>query len=400
MQTSYLQLVVILGALSAFAPLATDMYLPALPTLERAFAASSLQVQLTLATFFAGFAVGQSLFGPITDRFGRKRPLYFGLGVFVASSVACALAPSIHAFSLFRFLQAFGACAGLVISRAMVRDLFDPQQAVRVFSALMLVFGVAPILAPLIGGYLLVWFGWQAIFAALAAFGLACLAAIALLLPETHKAENVQPLSLKPVLAGYGRLLVHREFVGYTLTSGFSMAGMFAYIAGSPFVFIELYGVPAQQYGWLFGLNAAGLIAASQINGRLLHRRFGSHAILRVTNIAQSICGLVLLLTAATGFGGLAGILLPLFGFISCNGLKMPNATALAMAPHGRNAGTASALMGTMQFTLGAISALIIGALHFRSAVPMAGVIALCGVLGFAVYAILIGDATEAHDQA
>ncbi len=385
----YLEFVVILGALTAFAPLAIDMYLPALPAIERALQGTTAQGQFTLATFFVGFALGQAAFGPLADRFGRKLPLYAGLALFILASAACALAGSIPALAAARFVQAIGACAGAVVGRAMVRDLFEPADTVRVYSTLMLVMGAAPILAPLVGGYLLLGFGWRAIFWTLALFGGVCLLA-ARRLPETRREASPHPLEPGRVLRDYRALLGHRRYLGYVLTGAFSAAGMFAYIAGSPFVFIELHGVPPAHYGWLFGSNALGLILASQVNGRLLHRRLGADRVLRVAGRAQAAAGLTLLAVAASGAGGLPGIMLPLFVYITCGGFVMPNATALAMAPFSTNAGTASALLGSVQFALAACAALAVGALHAASAIPMAGVVAACGLLGMAAHAGLV----------
>jgi len=381
----------VLGALTAFAPMSIDMYLPALPTLARLFQAQAVEVQLTLAMFFVGFALGQAFYGPLADRFGRKPPLYAALMLFTAASIGCALAPTIHALAGWRFAQALGACAGIVIARTIVRDLFEPHDAVRAYAALMLVMGVAPILAPLFGGYILVHFGWPAIFWVLAGFGVICLALAVFRLPETHRGEAPHPFELGHILAGHGRLLRHRRYLGYALTGGFSSAGMFAYIAGSPFVLIDLYRIPPHHYGWIFGSNAFGLILASQLNGRILHHRFGGDAVLYGANLVQTLAGIILLAAVITGIGGLVGILVPLFFYIACIGFVMPNATALAMAPHGRNAGAASSLLGTLQFGLAAVVAIMIGAIHNRTALPMAAVIAVCGTLGLIFHRTLVG---------
>ncbi len=375
------ELIVVLGALTAFAPLSIDMYLPALPTLEKVFVTDPASVQVTLAVFFLGFALGQTFFGPILDRFGRKPPLYVSLTIYILASAGCAMAPSIEALSVLRFIQAVGACAGVVSSRAMVRDLFEPKEMARVFSALMLVMGVAPILAPLIGGYVMAAFGWRAIFWTLALFGVFCLVAMALRLPESHHAAARKPLHPGAILRGYGRLLIHRDYICYALTGGFPMAGMFAYIAGSPFVFIELYGVAPQDYGWFFGANALGFVAVAQVNARLV-RRFEMTRILRAANAVQTVFGILLVGLALTGAGGLFGLAAALFGFIACIGLILPNASALAMAPHGERAGSAAALLGTLQFALAAVAAMSVGAIHDASALPMAGIIAICGALG------------------
>jgi DHA1 family bicyclomycin/chloramphenicol resistance-like MFS transporter len=361
-----------------------DLYLPALPALERALSADAASVQWTLASFFVGFAAGQMFYGPITDRFGRKPPLYFGLVVYVAASIGCAFAPSVQVLVWLRLAQAIGACAAAVIARAMVRDLFEPKDAVRVFSTLMLVMGVAPILAPLIGGYILVWFGWQAIFLALALFGFACLLAAAFGLRETHGGNPDHSLHLGRVLAEYRRIFAVPAFHRNVLGSSISMGGLFAYITASPFVFIDFLGVPPQVYGWIFGMNALGLILASQLN-RVLLARTSSRRLVLFTVLAQSVAGLALLATALTGVGGLPGLLVPLFVSIASLGIILPNASAAALAPFAHSAGSASALMGTLQFGLAGIISTVVGAIHARSAVPMAAVMAACALVALAV---------------
>ena len=384
------ELIVILGALIAFAPMSIDMYLPALPTLEQHFAATTAQVQITLATFFFGFALGQAGFGPVMDRYGRKKPLYVGLALFVVASAGCAVAPSIESLTILRLFQAIGACAGGVASRAMVRDLFEPQEAARVFSHLLMVMALAPILAPPLGGQLLVHFGWPSIFWFKAAVGVIALFGVWSRLPDTHKKEAIRPLALGAALSTYGNLLRHRLYLGYALSSGFAMAGMFAYIAGSPFAFMQLHGVTPAAYGWLFGINACGFVVASRINLRLL-RRFQAGTILGKAIAAQAIAAAALLVSAATNLTGLVGLLIPVFVYVSCIGFVVPNATAMAMAPHGKVAGAASAMIGTLQFTLAASAATLAGAIHDGTAAPMAGVILLCSLMALAAKAFLVG---------
>ena len=379
---SRLELIIILGAMTSFAPLGTDMYLPALPTLQRIFGTSSLAVQATLSSFFAGFAVGQLVFGPITDRFGRRPPLYAGLLLFVAASIGCALAPSVEVLTALRFVQAFGACAGGVIARAMVRDLFDPRESARLYGALMLVTGLAPMLAPLIGGHLLVWFGWPAIFIVMATLALSCLIVAHFRLPETHKPQAAHALSVLRIGGAYARLLAHRGYLGFALTSACCMGGVFAYIGGSPFVFIELHGIASEHFGWIFGANAAGFVVMAQINGRLVHRS-SPETLLRAGTTAQVVAALSLLAAALTGFGGIWGIGVPLFAFIATIGLVLPNSAALAMAPHGANAGLASALLGVVQFSAGGGMVLLVGSLGEGSAVPMAAVMTMTALGGF-----------------
>jgi MFS transporter, DHA1 family, multidrug resistance protein len=378
----------ILSALVAFAPMSIDMYLPALPSLERYFATDTASVQHTLASFFIGLAIGQLFYGPFADRYGRKPPLYYGLTLYIAASAGCALAPGIGSLIGLRFLQAVSGCAGMVVARAVVRDLYDRQESARVFSLLLMVMGIAPVLAPLAGGFLLTWLGWRSIFWILALFGVACLLAVKFWLPETIP-RDIARVPLSSALANYTGLLVDRRYVGYALSGGFGQAGMFAYISGSPFVFIDLYGVPAHAYGWLFGLNAVGIIAFTQANRRLL-LRYDADLVLDKANLANFLFCLVLLTLVATNAAGLALILVPLFFVVSLRGLTFPNASAGAMAPFPEKAGSASALLGSVQFAIAAVASAAVGFFHNGTAVPMAAVMGTCGVLAFASYRVLV----------
>lgn len=382
-------LMLMLGALTSFGPLSIDMYLPALPRLGAVYGVDAAAVQLTLATFFVGYSLGQTLWGPITDRFGRKPPLYFSLLLFAIASAGCALAPSVEILACWRLLQALGVAAGVVISRAMVRDLFPPSEMAHVFSTLMMVIGVAPILAPLIGGYLLGWFDWEAIFWLLTGLGLLCLLAVTLRLDETHRPAVKPSLRLGVILRSYGSLLADRQYLGFALCGGLSLGGMFAYIAGSPFVLIELKRVPAEAYGWIFGANALGFVAASQMNRRLL-KRHGSLALIHDSTLVQALAGLALL--AASAFnGGLWTLLPPLFVYVTCIGFILPNTSALAMGPQGHRAGIAAALLGTLQFAMAAVAALSVGALQDGSGLPMGIVVAAGSCGAFLVRRFLVG---------
>jgi len=383
---SFPLLVLTLGALSAFTPLAVDMYLPALPTLARDFAAGAGRVQLTLSVFMAGLAGGQLLYGPVSDRFGRKLPLLAGSLLFIAASLGCALAPRLDMLIGLRLLQALGGCAGLVIARAMVRDLFPPQDAARVFSLLMLVSGIAPIVAPLIGGYLLVWFGWPAIFLTLAAIGALALAAAWLWLPETRAAGG--RLTVASALGGYAALFADRSYIGFTLANALSMACLFTYIAGSPFVFITLFGMPAQHFGWLFGANAFGIMVTAQINRRLLYR-FPAATLLSVGSGIAAMAGLTLVGMAAGGFGGLAGVAVPLTVAVAMTGMVLPNGIACAMASQSEHAGSAAALLGSLQYVFGGTVVALLGLWQATSALPMAATVASCAVAGFVVRRLL-----------
>lgn len=389
------ELIVLLGALTAFTPVSIDMYLPALPTIGAAFSAVPGRVQLSLASFFLGVATGQAFYGPIADRFGRKKPLYAGLSLFAIASAGCAMATSINMLIILRFFQALGACSGQVIARAVVRDLFEPKESARVFSLLLLVMGVSPILAPLVGGQIISWFEWPVVFWVITALGLFGLTGVILRVPETHHHEHKRSLQLKKVLGVYAELLRDRTFIGYAITGGLAMAGLYTYIVATPFVFIELFHVPANRFGLFFGANAVGLIGASQVNVQLI-RRFETDAIIRKVLIIEVATGFLLLAGTALGLIGLAGTAVLLFVYISSVGCLFPNTTALAMAGHGNKAGSASALIGTLQFSLAALAASAVGALNNGSALPMAGVIAACGASAFAFYHSLVRERTLA----
>jgi DHA1 family bicyclomycin/chloramphenicol resistance-like MFS transporter len=376
---SFTKLAIILGTLSAFAPLSIDMYLPALPSIAADFNTQTSVVQQTLAVFFIGLAVGQAFYGPIADRVGRRTPLLFGSALYMLACIGCAFAPTIQSLILLRLAQALGGCAGIVISRSIVRDLFDMQGSARMYSFLMLVMGLAPITAPLIGGQLLLYFGWRAIFITLSGFGLLCFLLVTFVLPETLPVERRNRAGLGEALRAYGEILASRSYMGYAIASGLASSAMFAYISGSPFVFIELNGVAPERFGLLFGTNAIGLVGAAQLN-RWLLLRFSGLQILKVALTFTALSGLLLLLVTATGFGGFPAILVVLFFCIASTGLVGPNATAAAMAPYAKRAGSAAALLGATQFVLGAGAGSLVGLLHNGTAIPMAFVIALCTV--------------------
>jgi DHA1 family bicyclomycin/chloramphenicol resistance-like MFS transporter len=381
------ELVVILATLSVITPLGIDMYLPALPSMAKFYGATDSDPQFTLSTYFLGFAIGQAFYGPIADRFGRIPPLYFGMTVYSLASLGCIFAPSIDALAGFRFLQALGGCAGSVLSRAMVRDLFTGADAVRVFSRVLLVFGLGPILAPFIGGYMLYFFDWHGIFAVLTLAGIVALVVIFFRLDETRDPQHIRPLRIGSVVVGYWRLLTHRLFIRYVLCGATMMAGTFAYIAGSPFVIEDLYGLSSQTFPWVFGINALGFIIASQINVRA-QRRWSADRVLFAALVFQMAAAIVLLVDGWTGWGGLWGILVPLFFWISTMGFVNPNTTALAMAPFAANAGAASALLGVVQFVLAAISSALVGWLEDGTAHPMVSVMALCSALSLSIQRI------------
>lgn len=379
------KLTFMLGALTALGPLSIDMYLPSFQAIARDLTASPAQVQLTLAVFFVALGIGQAFYGPLSDRFGRRRPLCFGLALYVLASAGCALARSIEALVAWRFAQALGGCAGMVIARAVVRDRFDEREAARFFSLLILVTGLAPILAPSIGGQILVFFSWRAIFWTLAGFALVGFITATFMLPESLPPERRTEGGVATALRVYSRLLRNRAFMRYALSGALVISGMFAYIFGSPFVFMQIYGVRPERFGWIFGAIALGLISASQLNRVVLARVAGAR-ILSHALVVTAAAGVILLVMAWTGVGGLAGLLGPLFVYIASLGFVLPNVIATALGPQGRNAGTASALLGTLQFGAGATVGALLGVLGDGTAVPMAGLIATCGLSALLVH--------------
>jgi len=380
--TGALRRILTLGALTAFAPMSIDMYLPAFGALQRELHATPDAVQRTLVVFFAGLALGQVVWGPVSDRYGRKPPLLLGIGIYAVASVGCALSQSIDALLGWRGLQALGGCAGIVIARSMVRDTYPPVDAARAFSRLTLVLGAAPILAPLAGAALVQSAGWRVIFAALAAFGVACwLAALALpeSLPPAARSQAVQR-PLHRALRTYAELLRDRRFIGFALSGALGQAAMFAYIAGAPFVFMQVFGFAPQQFGVLFGLNAVGLIAASQLNHALL-ARLSSAVLLSRALRALALCAAVLLALALWPAAGWPGVALPLFFALSSLGFSFPNATALALAHQSGRVGSAAALTGSLQFALAAASGWLVSLSARPSAAPMAAVFCAFAVL-------------------
>ena len=369
-----LRLVLVLGILIALGPLTIDMYLPALPTITGDLQATAAQVQLTLTGTLAGLALGQLLIGPVSDAIGRRTPLLFGVGLHILASVLCVVAPNLAVLGTLRVLQGLGAAAAAVVVMAIVRDLFTGLAAARLLSRLMLVLGAAPILAPTLGGIVLSWTSWRGVFVVLALFGVAIISVTALALPETLPAARRRSGGVVGTVRDYGRLFTDRAYLGLILVAGLAMAAMFAYVAGSSFVFQEQYGLSEQQFGFVFGAGAVGLIAATQLNVRLLRRWTPSQILITALGSGAAM-GLLLLLFAVTGFGGIVGILVPLWLVLASAGLALPNAPALALSRHGEAAGTAAALLGAVQFGVGALAAPLVGLLG-TGAVPMALVIA------------------------
>ena len=377
-------LVILLGSLAAMGPFAIDTYLPAFPEIARDFGTDVAHIGLSLSSYFLGICLGQLVYGPILDRYGRRTPLLWGLGVFAISSLLCAWAPTTEALIALRFLQALGGCAGMVAGRALVRDLF-PDDAADVFSSLMLVMGVAPIIAPAVGGWLTALWGWPSIFYFLGLVSLAVTFAIATRLPTVHVPNQGQTLHPVTVARGYLAIFGDRTFLAWGLSGSLVSGGLFAYIAGSPAVYMDLFGMSKATFSWFFGLNAMGLIGASQVN-RVLLKRFTSERISSVVLVGQSLAGLGLVASAWFHFA--PGVYLLVWLFLFGQGFAFPNTSALAMRPFGVNAGSASALLGSLQMAAGAILSGVVSMLPGGTALPMASGMALSAIGALALLRI------------
>jgi len=387
-------LVGLLALLSAFTPLSIDMYLPALPMIESDLKASVGDIQLTLSAFMIAFGVGQIFYGPAGDRFGRRPVILSGLGIYVVASVGCAFAAAAGQLVLLRMLQGLAACGGVVLARTMVRDLAERDHAARIMSLMMACTSIAPMLAPLLGGQILWFLGWRAIFFILAGIGVFAWLAAFLRLPETLRPEYRQPLVVSSILKRFGELLRHKAFMGYALTSSFQFAALFSFLSGSPFVFIQHYGLAPRLYGLVFGGMVVFMTIGSLLNAKFVPV-FGAGKILRYGTIAPAIVGpaaLILgLIEARTGAIGMWPFVICLVPQIATISLIGPNATAMALQRYPHMAGTASSLMGVMQFGLGALFGAVVGQTFDGTIAPMTTAMGLAGVLCFLSNRYLVG---------
>lgn len=377
--TSRVRMALILGTLSAFGPLSLDMYLPALPTLADELQSSTSYAQLSLTACMVGLAVGQLLAGPLSDVRGRRTPLIAGLILYTIASILCLVSPTMGSFVVLRFIQGAAGAAGIVISRAVVRDVYSGPELTRFFSLLMLINGVAPIAAPIIGGQLLAYTSWRGVFILLSIIGILTLVAVVVGLGETLPTERRSSGGLKQTLVTFRKIAGDRLFMGYALTQGFVSAGMFAYISGSPFVLQKIYGISPQMFSVCFAINGLGIILASQIAGRLAGKV--SETRLLVAGLITAALGGTSLLIAILAGGNLISVLIPLFLVVSSVGLVNTASFALAMANQEKSAGSASALIGVMTFLFGGIVAPLVGLGGEGTAVPM-GIVIACADLG------------------
>jgi DHA1 family bicyclomycin/chloramphenicol resistance-like MFS transporter len=372
----YFFLILLLGTLTALGPFSIDMYLPGFPAI-----AENL---LSLSSFFVGISAGQLLYGPLLDRFGRKKPLYFGLLLYVVSSAGCLAVHSIEQLIVLRFVQAIGSCAAAVASVTLVRDLFPVKDSAKVFALLMLVVGVSPMVAPTVGGYVSAAFGWQAVFLMLGAIGALLLLATFFWLPDNYKPDLTLSLKPRPILTNFWAVLREPQFTTYAFTGAISFSGLFAYVSGSPLVFMDIFHVDGKVYGWIFAFLSIGLIGSSQVNSQLL-RKYQSEQIVLAALLCQSVIACIFLILTSANIIGLGGTVAFLFLYLCCLGFTNPNTSALSLAPFTRNAGSASALMGAIQMALGALASVSVSLFNTHSATPMVAIMA-----GTALSALLV----------
>jgi len=384
-RTNKFHLITILGLLTAIGPFSIDMYLPAFPDIAKGLHTTVADVTLSLSSFFIGISFGQLLYGPLLERFGRKKPLYAGLCIYLIASVGCALAASVNALIVLRLLQALGGCVGMVAARAMVRDLFEVKENAKVFSMLMLVVAVSPIIAPTLGGYVTSLLGWRYVFVMLIIVDIIIIISAYFLLPESRKPNPNFSLRPGPILNNFSGVIRHPQFYTYALTAAVSAAGLYAYIGGSPHVFMEIFHVSEKQYGWIFALIAMGLIGASQVNSLLL-RNYTSDQLIRVALFCQSVVGITTVCLTLFGLTDLFVTIFLIFVFLCTQGFVFPNASALSLAAFGHTAGSASALLGAIQMTIGACTSALVSILQNHTALPMTGVMACCAISALSVF--------------
>lgn len=393
-----LGLVILLGSLSAFGPVGIDLYLPGMPAMARELGASAGAAQFTISIFFLGLAIGHPIYGPISDRMGRRPPLLFGVALFVLGTLGCALAPTMNLLLVSRLIQALGGCGGMVVARAVVRDRFAHDEVLHVFALLTLVIGLAPILAPLVGGALLLVGDWRWIFGVQCAFGVAAGFAVYAYLPESRSAAAAARAEVETILTSYLTLLKQRKMVGYVLSGASGSGALMAYVASSPDIVITQFHISAQNFGWVFGANAIGLIGANQLNARLA-RRHPSEVILGGALMTALAISLALAVFAWTGFGGVWGILIPLFLIITCFGFVQPNATAGALNLDPLRAGSVASLVGSAFFGAGALGSAAAGWFRNGTALPMCLVIVASVFLGALSFARAIRTADRHRDR-
>nr|AIA16983.1 drug resistance transporter, Bcr/CflA subfamily [uncultured bacterium] len=390
MTASFFRMALVLGLLSAIGPFAIDMYLPALPSIGADLGSDNSVTQLSLLSFFISFALAQLLYGPLSDMWGRKLPLYLGIGIFTIASVGCALAQNIETLIAFRFIQGIGGAAGMVVPRAVVRDMHTGVQAARLMSLLMLVFSISPILAPLAGSAVIEFYGWRGVFWAVMVAAFIGLLLLATQLDETRPEKDRKGSSLGSAMSAYRFLLRDKNFLTLTFIGGLGISSFLVYLANSPFVLIQHYGLTPTQYSFAFSINAVSFFAVSQATG-WLGERFGLVRVMRTAVTAFSLVMVVMAVVMATGLNKLpvmAAFLFAGYGFL---GLVIPTSAVLALEDHGESAGTASSLMGTLHFVIAAVAMVVSSLFADGTALPMAAGIAICALFAFIVTQVALG---------
>ena len=383
----YIQLILILGSLTALGPFSIDMYLPGFSGIAKDLNTTVANVSMTLSSYFIGISAGQLLYGPLLDRFGRKKPLFIGLLVYIMASLGCVYVTNIDTFIGLRFIQAVGSCAATVASVSMVRDLFPVKESPKVFSLLMLVVGLSPMLAPTVGGYVTEYYGWHTVFFILMCMGIVILIAAQLGLPNSFEPDRTISLKPKPIIANFISIIKEPQFYTYAFTGAVAFSGLFTYVAASPIFFMDIYKVDAKTYGWIFAFMSLSFIGSSQLNSILL-KRFSSEQLIYSALIAQSIISILFLVLVLNNFLGLYGIIAMLFVFLGCLGISNPNTAGLTLAPFTKNAGSASALMGAIQLGLGAVASFAVGVFVKDSVIPMVLIITSTTLFAFIILQI------------
>jgi MFS transporter, DHA1 family, multidrug resistance protein len=366
-------IILLLGSLSTVSPFAIDMYLPSFSQIANDLGTNPAKVSLSITSYFIGFALGQLFYGPLLDRFGRMKPLYFGLGIYVLACLGCMLSQTVEMLIVIRFIQALGGCVAGVAAISMVRDFFPVEKSAKIISMLILVIGLSPLLAPTIGGFVTTWLGWQWVFVVLILIVLLILTAVIFFLPEGHQPDTTVSLKLKPMVSTFYSILKNPVFSTYAFSGAFSFAMLFVYVAGSPFIFMELFHVGPRAYGGIFALLSVGFIGGNQVNILLL-RKYTSQQLFRTALFCQVIFSLIFLTGVFNDWFNLPGTIVMFFALLSCLGLTYPNASALALAPFTRNIGSASALIGFLQIGVAGLASGCVGLFTSRNSVPIIAV--------------------------
>ncbi|MBD8489405.1 Bcr/CflA family multidrug efflux MFS transporter [Echinicola sp. CAU 1574] len=377
----YFVIILILGALSTISPFSIDMYLPGFPSIAKNLGTDIANVQLSLTSYLIGIAIGQLFYGPLLDRFGRKKPLYVGLIIYVLASIACAYTTNVENLIIMRFFQAIGGCAGMVAAQAMVRDVFPVNKTAQAMALLMLVIAVSPMIAPTLGGYVTAHYSWNTVFLILASITLVIIVASYFFLPDGATPDNEISLRPNQVVKKYVEVTKNRQFLVYMLIGGIAGAAPFAYISGSADVFMNIYQVSEQQYGWIFALLATAMIGSTQLNHILL-KKFSSEQIIKVALTYQTIIGFIMILGVWNNWLNVYTLITLMFVFLTGHGLCNPNAAALTLAPFSRNAGSAAAMMGSMRMAMGGVVSAAVSIFHNDTASPMVIMMSFCAIGG------------------